>query len=146
MAGNGNSGGDRPTAPQNNPANISATGGNGQSGQKISYIPDMRALGSSGVETVAQQQGATMYKTPAVPTTKGLGSFLGGETMSLSAPTTRPNEDISTGMPFNANTPGPETLNIPNQNSLSGILANMIDLDPTGEVADLHNFLVSRGL
>ena len=28
-----NRGGDRPTAPQNNPANISATGGNGQSGR-----------------------------------------------------------------------------------------------------------------
>ena len=27
MAGNENSGGNRPTAPQNNPANISATGG-----------------------------------------------------------------------------------------------------------------------
>lgn len=32
MAGNENSGGYRPTAPQNNPANVSATGGNGQAG------------------------------------------------------------------------------------------------------------------
>ena len=33
MAGNENSGGPRPTAPQNNPANVNAMGGNGQSGQ-----------------------------------------------------------------------------------------------------------------
>lgn len=32
MAGNQNSGGMRPTAPQNNPANVNALGGNGQSG------------------------------------------------------------------------------------------------------------------
>ena len=32
VAGNENSGGYRPTAKQNNPANISATGGNGQAG------------------------------------------------------------------------------------------------------------------
>ena len=30
MAGNKNSGGFRPTAPQNNPANVNAMGGNGQ--------------------------------------------------------------------------------------------------------------------
>lgn len=33
MAGNQNSGGPRPTAPQYNPANVNALGGNGQSGQ-----------------------------------------------------------------------------------------------------------------
>ena len=32
MAGNQNSGGLRPTAPQNNPANVSGVGGAGQSG------------------------------------------------------------------------------------------------------------------
>jgi hypothetical protein len=32
MAGNENSGGFRPTAPQNNPANVNGLGGNGQSG------------------------------------------------------------------------------------------------------------------
>ena len=42
MAGNQNSGGDRPTAPQNNPANISATGGAGQMGtQAAKYIPGL---------------------------------------------------------------------------------------------------------
>lgn len=54
MAGNQNSGGYRPTAPQNNPANISATGGNGQSGkQPMRYIPG-QAYGE-GQKTMAQQ-------------------------------------------------------------------------------------------
>lgn len=59
------SGGDRPLAPQNNPANVNPLGGNGQSGQAKMYIPGMAAMGSSGVETMAQQGGATMYKAPA---------------------------------------------------------------------------------
>ncbi len=37
-----NRGGYRPTAPQNNPANVSATGGNGQSGtQSAKYYSGM---------------------------------------------------------------------------------------------------------
>jgi hypothetical protein len=42
--------------------------------------------------------------------------------------------------------PGSEALNLPAQRSLSDILASMIDVDPTGEVQDLYNFVVSRGL
>lgn len=37
MAGNKNSGGPRPKAPQNNPANVSALGGNGQSGDYTGF-------------------------------------------------------------------------------------------------------------
>ena len=37
MAGNKNSGGYRPNAPQNNPANVSATGGAGQSGNYTGF-------------------------------------------------------------------------------------------------------------
>jgi hypothetical protein len=29
---------------------------------------------------------------------------------------------------------------------LSEVLASMIDIDPTGEVQDLYNFVASRGL
>jgi hypothetical protein len=60
----------RPTAPQNNPANISATGGAGGKGtQAPKYIPGMRSLGSTGVETMAQQGGAAMAGNP-VPAVK----------------------------------------------------------------------------
>ena len=65
-----NRGGMRPTAPQNNPANISATGGAGGKGtQAPKYIPGMRSLGSTGVETMAQQGGAAMAGNP-VPAVK----------------------------------------------------------------------------
>ena len=60
-----NRGGDRPTASQNNPANISATGGAGGKGtQAPKYIPGMRSLGSTGVETMAQQGAAPMAGNP----------------------------------------------------------------------------------
>jgi hypothetical protein len=57
------SGGDRPTAAQNNPANISLTGGNGQNPsptQAARYIPDMRSLGSTGQETMSQETAVPM--------------------------------------------------------------------------------------
>ena len=60
-----NRGGMRPTAPQNNPANISATGGAGGTGKQApKYIPGMKSLGSTGVETMAQQGGAPMAGDP----------------------------------------------------------------------------------
>ena len=63
-----NRGGDRPTASQNNPANISATGGAGGKGtQAPKYIPGMKSLGSTGVETMAQQGGAALAGNPVPP-------------------------------------------------------------------------------
>jgi hypothetical protein len=65
-----NRGGDRPTASQNNPANISATGGAGGNGtQAPKYIPGMKSLGSTGVETMAQQGAAALAgdPVPSVP-------------------------------------------------------------------------------
>ena len=109
MAGNQNSGGMRPTASQNNPANISATGGNGQSGngtQAARYIPGMKNLGSTGVETMSQQTAAPMAGSPA-PQVPELPPIT-----PLSVPTQRPDEHIATGMPFGPGM-GPEALNLP---------------------------------
>ena len=64
---------------------------------------------------------------------------------SLTAPTERPNEPITTGMDFGAG-PGSEALNLPRERRLSEILSSMIDIDPTGDVEELYNFVVSRGL
>lgn len=91
MAGNQNSGGYQPDAPQNNPANISATGGNGQSGQAKMYIPGMRQMGSTGTETMAQQGGAAMYKdtTGAVPALPPIPGILDK--------TNNPNQDVMDG-------------------------------------------------
>jgi hypothetical protein len=77
-----NRGGDRPTAPQNNPANISATGGAGGVGKQApKYIPGMKSLGSTGVETMAQQGAATMAGNPIPPVTTPtdtMGSMMSG--------------------------------------------------------------------
>jgi hypothetical protein len=132
-----NRGGLRPTASQNNPANISATGGAGQSGtQAARYIPGMNQMGSTGVETMAQQQSAPMAG-PNMPTMPPL--------IPLSAPTERVNEPVTSGMDFGAG-PGSEVLNLPRERSLSEILASMIDIDPTGDAQELYNYVVSRGL
>lgn len=136
MAGNKNSGGFRPTAPQNNPANVSATGGAGQSGtQGAKYIPGLPY--GEGQATMQQQQAAPMAGPTATP---GLPSVT-----PLTAPTERPNEPLTAGMDFGAG-PGSEALNLPRDRSLSEILASMVDVDPTGDVRDLYNFVVSRGL
>jgi hypothetical protein len=56
--------------PQYNPANISATGGAGGTGKQApKYIPGMKSLGSTGVETMAQQGSAPMAGNP-VPAVK----------------------------------------------------------------------------
>jgi hypothetical protein len=106
MAGNENSGGNRPTAPQNNPANISATGGNGQSGQGTMYIPGMNQMGSSGVETMAQQGGASMYKAPS-PSAAAPSMSLPA-VPQLTDPTGFPGQDVMDGSPV-----GPGANNIP---------------------------------
>lgn len=107
MAGNQNSGGMRPTASQNNPANISATGGNGQSGnntQAAKYIPGLPY--GQGQATMQQQMSAPMAGSPA-PQVPELPPIT-----PLSVPTQRPDEHIATGMPFGPGV-GPEALNLP---------------------------------
>jgi hypothetical protein len=138
MAGNKNSGGFRPTAPQNNPANVSATGGDGQSGrQPARYISGLQY--GEGQATMQQQMSAPMAGTAATPK-----PMLPSVT-PLTAPTERPMEPLTSGMDF-GDGPGSEALNLPRDRSLSEILASMIDVDPTGDVRDLYNFVVSRGL
>jgi hypothetical protein len=138
MAGNKNSGGFRPTAPQNNPANVSATGGAGQSGtQPARYIAGLPY--GEGQATMQQQMSAPMAG-PSAPAAPMLPSIT-----PLTAPTERPTEPLTAGMDFGAG-PGSEALNLPRERSLSEILASMIDIDPTGDVQELYNYVASRGL
>lgn len=138
MAGNKNSGGFRPTAPQNNPANVSATGGAGQSGtQPARYIAGLPY--GEGQATMQQQMSAPMAG-PSAPAAPMLPSIT-----PLTAPTERPTEPLTAGMDFGAG-PGSEALNLPRDRSLSEILASMIDIDPTGDVQELYNYVASRGL
>lgn len=97
MAGNQNSGGFRPTAPQNNPANISATGGNGQSGkQPMRYVSGLPY--GQGQEMMAQQASAPMAK--AAPAASGQLPQL----RDLLSPTAFPEEPITAGVDYG---PGP---------------------------------------
>ena len=140
-----NRGGMRPTAPQNNPANISATGGAGQSGtQAPRYISGM-AYGQ-GQETMQQQQSAPMAgPTPTTQASAVAGMPSLPQITPLTAPTERPTEPMTAGMDFGAG-PGSEALNLPRERSLSEVLSSMIEIDPTGEVRDLYDFVSSRGL
>jgi hypothetical protein len=114
------SGGMRPNAPQNNPANINPLGGNGQSGngtQAPKYIPGMRSLGSTGVATMAQQDAAPLAgptpapKAAAPRVTPGMPMT---QARPLNAPTDFPDESITTGAAI-GDTPGPESLMMPQQ-------------------------------
>jgi hypothetical protein len=90
-----NRGGMRPTAPQNNPANISATGGNGQSGtQPARYISGMPY--GQGQELMQQQQAEKMAgPTPSAPSAPSLAALTQGPAITpLNAPTQFPDRPI----------------------------------------------------
>lgn len=143
-----NRGGFRPTAPQNNPANVSATGGAGQSGtQPARYISGLGY--GQGQATMEQQQSAPMAGPNKSSMSTGSASnpleAMVAPLTPLTAPTERPNEPVTAGMDFGPGA-GSEILNLPRERSLSEVLASMIDIDPTGDVQELYNFVVSRGL
>lgn len=86
--------------PQYNPANISATGGDGQSGkQPAQYISGLPY--GQGQETMQQQLSAPMAKA-ATP-------MMGMNMPTLLDETMRPNEPTSAGVDFGAG-PGSEVL------------------------------------
>lgn len=100
MAGNQNSGGFRPSAPQNNPANINPMGGNGQSGQKLPNYTGMaygesKALNNqaSGAK-MAQADVATGRGAHNIPDLQGLLSGL----TPLDAEGTDPSIPVSHGV------------------------------------------------
>lgn len=86
-----NRGGDRPDAPQNNPANVSATGGAGQSGQYTGFAYGQnKALNESRVEgNEAVRQVNAAAPTTAVPQLP--------EVTPLTAETELPNQSVMFG-------------------------------------------------
>ncbi len=140
-----NRGGNRPTAAQNNPANISGTGGAGQSGtQAPRYISGMPY--GQGQEMMQQQQSAPMAgPTPTTSSSPFTAMPSLPQITPLSAPTERPNEPITAGMDFGAG-PGSEALNLPRERPLSETLASMLQFDSTGDVQAIYDFAISRGL
>lgn len=98
-------GGNRPTAPQNNPANVSGTGGAGQSGRYSGF-----AYGQNKA-LAEQMQGAPMAKGgPSAPAPTG-GAPMGPQmpqATPVTDPTQNPDEHIMHGAPM-----GPGANSIP---------------------------------
>ena len=130
-----NRGGYRPTAPQNSPMNISATGGNGQSGkQAATYIPGLPY--GEGQKTYAQQLAAPMASSnmPLEAIT------------SITAPTERSAEPITAGVDFGPG-PGSEVINLPNtQPTVLSVLRQIAQNDPTGETDLIFQAMIEKGI
>jgi hypothetical protein len=103
-------GGMRPTAPQNNPANVSATGGNGQSGRQGAKYYSGGTYGQ-GQELMAQQQGASLAKAPS-PTARAPMMANLPPVTPITAKSQNPKEPVTTGIPVGPGA-GPEALTLP---------------------------------
>jgi len=90
-----NRGGYRPTAPQNNPANISATGGAGQSGTQPARYMSGLAYGQ-GQAQLKQQTDAPMAGNPVALTQSNVPQF--APIIPLTAPTERPDVPITNNL------------------------------------------------
>jgi hypothetical protein len=129
----------RPTAPQNNPANVSATGGAGQSGratQPAKYIAGMPY--GEGQATMAQQMGAPMQGTEKVGTSRL-------DITPLTAETKFRDEPITAGVDFG---PGPDSsiLNLPtDQPTILSVIRKIAQQDPTGDSELIYRMLEDSG-
>jgi len=91
-----NRGGNRPTAPQNNPNNIGAGGGNTQSGKASGF-----AYGMNKAINEQQSQGNAAVASIASPAPSGSMPGLAPVT-SITAPTELPNQPVTDGAPIGA--------------------------------------------
>jgi hypothetical protein len=145
-------GGMRPTAPQNNPMNVSAVGGNGQNAnatQAARYVPGLPY--GEGQQMMDTQQSAPMAAAPGIESS-GMAMAPGSaaatrEVIPLGAPSQRADEPIT----FGANAgpgPGMEALGLPNQTATSTIqiLEQLLPYDETGEIAALYELALLRGI
>lgn len=102
-----------------------------------------------GVETAAIKAGAPLAKAQEVNAARAgdvRDAATQGAVTPLFAPSQRPGEPITAGIPMGEG-PGPEALGLrPTQESLSNILAQMLPYDTNGEIAALYEQAVSRGL
>jgi hypothetical protein len=104
-----NRGGYRPTAPQNNPANVSATGGAGQSGTQPARYMSGLAYGQ-GQAQMQQQTSAPMAGNPVANVQTQAPEL--PPVMGLTEPTQRPTEPITNGIDMGAGA-GSESVPLP---------------------------------
>jgi len=109
MGGKGSGGANG--GPQYSPTNVSATGGNGQSGtQSAKYYSGLPY--GQGQATMAQQQSAPMAAGRPAPIMNPIESF--PTPMPLSEPSTMPDVPVTDGAALGAGA-GTEALNLPRQ-------------------------------
>ena len=135
-------------APVSGPGSLSQRTDGGpadtQAAKYISGLPYGEGQAMMDIQGSAPMAAAPSIEQSNMPS--GLASAAASQPLTpFGAPTERPNEPITAGMDFGAG-PGSESLNLPRERRLSEILSSMIDIDPTGDVEELYNFVVSRGL
>jgi hypothetical protein len=117
--------------PQYSPANVSATGGAGQSGQPSRYISGMPY--GQGQQLMKQQQAAPMASTPKTSTPQ-LSNL--PQVTPLTAPTERPNEPVTTGIAMGPGA-GPEALTLPSNEDTDQDKQRLMSYLPALEAAAL---------
>ena len=137
-------GGMRPTAPQNNPMNVNARGGNGQSGdatQAAKYVPGLPY--GEGQALMQTQQAAPLAAAPSIEQSSmpsGLASAAASQPIiPLDAPSQRADEPVT----FGANAgpgPGMDALGLSSatERTVADILSEVAQYDTTGEVQALY--------
>ena len=103
-----------------------------------------------GVETQAIKSGAPMARTPDVrgATNTEVRQAAGqADVVPLFAPSQRPEEPITSGIPMGEG-PGPEVLDMRQQQTekYSDTLAKLLPYDESGEIAVLYQDFLARGL
>ena len=111
----------------------------------LAFKPDQYG---QGVEMAQQMAGAPLAKSPDVrgATRTEINQAIGQEPVtSLYAPTTRPNEPITTGIDMGAG-PGSQILSMSKSaTKTSDTLAKLLPFDTTGDIAILYQEAVARG-
>jgi hypothetical protein len=103
-----------------------------------------------GVQNAELKAAAPLARTPDVRPTSASAMGMAPSQLEpvtpLYAPSQRPDEPITSGIAMGPG-PGPEILGMPQQTeSLSSILAQMVQYDTNGEIAALYEQAVARGL
>jgi hypothetical protein len=108
-------GGMRPTAPQNNPMNVNARGGNGQSGdatQAAKYVPGLPY--GEGQALMQAQQSAPLAAAPSIESASmpsGLASAAATQPIPFMEKSLRQNEPVTAGANAGAG-PGMDALGL----------------------------------
>lgn len=124
------SGGNRPTAPQNN-TGVSATGGAGSK----DGVPNINYTGFAYGQNQATNEQASAAPMGTPPVAQMIPTAPARPIVPLTAPSETPEREITYGMPFDDTTAGPEVISLPAQppsdvNPSVDIIRSLYQQDP----------------